>query len=59
MSCLLTLSTKQKLDEDNPEKIRPNQILFGCTGTIGETFPTEKIKKNIQKFSKKNEIHTK
>ena len=43
----LKLSTKQKEDEENPKKIKPNQILFGCTGTIGETFPSEKIKKNI------------
>ena len=27
--------------------IKPNQILFGCTGTIGEKYPTEKIKKSI------------
>jgi len=27
--------------------IRPNQILFGCTGTIGEKFPTKEIKNSI------------
>ena len=43
----LRLSIKQKDDEENPKKIKPNQILFGCTGTIGETFPSEKIKKSI------------
>jgi|TARA_B100001142_G_C14313855_1_gene647659 glutamate N-acetyltransferase/amino-acid N-acetyltransferase len=43
----LRLSLKQKEDEENPEKIKPNKILFGCTGTIGEIFPTEKIKKSI------------
>jgi glutamate N-acetyltransferase / amino-acid N-acetyltransferase len=43
----LRLSLKQKKDEENPEKIKPNKILFGCTGTIGEIFPTEKIKKSI------------
>ena len=37
------LSLKQKEDEENPEKIKPSQILFGCTGTIGERFPTEQI----------------
>ena len=42
------LTQKQKIDEQKPEKIEPNEILFSCTGTIGETFPTEKIKKNIQ-----------
>ena len=49
----LKLSTKQKEDEENPKKIKPNQILFGCTGTIGEIFPTEKIKKNISDLIKK------
>jgi len=49
----LKLSTKQKEDEENPKKIKPNQILFGCTGTIGETFPSEKIKKNIPDLIKK------
>ena len=29
------LSLKQINDEDKPEKIAPNQIIFGCTGTIG------------------------
>ena len=49
----IRLSTKQKEDETNPEKIKPNQILFGCTGTIGESFPTEIIKENIQNLVKK------
>ena len=40
------LSSKQKLDEEKPEKIKIKDIIFGCTGTIGETFPTEKIKKS-------------
>jgi glutamate N-acetyltransferase/amino-acid N-acetyltransferase len=39
----LELNLKQKEDEDSPEKIKPTQILFGCTGTIGEVFPSEKI----------------
>jgi glutamate N-acetyltransferase/amino-acid N-acetyltransferase len=43
----LQLSKKQKEDEDHPKKILPNEIIFGCTGTIGEKYPTEKIKKNI------------
>ena len=43
----LQLSVKQKKDEEVPYKIKSNQILFGCTGTIGETFPIEKIKKSI------------
>ena len=41
------LSKKQIEDENKPKKILPNEILFGCTGTIGEKYPTEKIKKNI------------
>ncbi|MDA9604647.1 bifunctional glutamate N-acetyltransferase/amino-acid acetyltransferase ArgJ [Candidatus Pelagibacter sp.] len=41
------LSKKQIEDEDNPKKVFASEILFGCTGTIGEKFPTEKIKKNI------------
>ena len=30
-----------------------NEVLFGCTGTIGEKYPTEKIKKNIPELIKK------
>ena len=41
------LSKKQIDDEDYPKKVLANEILFGCTGIIGEKFPTEKIKKNI------------
>ena len=41
------LTKKQKEDEDQPKKIKPKEILFGCTGTIGETFPEEKIKNKI------------
>jgi len=43
----LKLTEKQKEDDNNPEKINSQQIIFGCTGTIGETFPFEIIKKNI------------
>ena len=43
----MLLSKKQIEDEDKPKKILANEILFGCTGTIGEKYPTEKIKKNI------------
>jgi glutamate N-acetyltransferase/amino-acid N-acetyltransferase len=49
----MQLTEKQKEDEENPEKIKPNQILFGCTGTIGETFPKEKIKQSIPNLIKK------
>ncbi len=41
------LSEKQKIDEDHPKKIKSKEIIFGCTGTIGETFPEEKIKSKI------------
>ena len=44
------LTEKQKKDEDSPEKIKPKNIAFGCTWTIGEKFPEEKIKNNIQKL---------
>ena len=37
------LTEKQKEDEDQPKKIKPKDIIFGCTGTIGEVFPEEKI----------------
>jgi len=37
------LTEKQKEDEDRPEKIGTKNVLFGCTGTIGEKFPDTKI----------------
>ena len=49
----IQLSKKQKEDEEDPKKISDGEILFGCTGTIGEKFPTEKIKKNITELIKK------
>ena len=42
------LSERQKIDEDIPKKIKSNEVLFGCTGTIGEPFPLEKIKSSIK-----------
>jgi glutamate N-acetyltransferase/amino-acid N-acetyltransferase len=41
------LTKKQKEDEDSPKKIKPENIIFGCTGTIGEKFPLDKIKSKI------------
>ena len=41
------LTEKQKEDEDDPKKIKAKEILFGCTGTIGEPFPEEKILNKI------------
>ena len=37
------LSEKQKIDEEKPSKIKSSDIIFACTGTIGEKFPTDKI----------------
>ena len=47
------LTLKQKNDEEKPEKIEPNEILFACTGTIGETFPVEKIKTAVPELIQK------
>ncbi|MDC1155553.1 bifunctional glutamate N-acetyltransferase/amino-acid acetyltransferase ArgJ [Candidatus Pelagibacter sp.] len=41
------LTKKQKEDEDFPKKIKSKEIIFGCTGTIGEVFPEDKIKFKI------------
>ena len=41
------LSKKQREDEDSSKKIKPKEIIFGCTGTIGENFPEDKIKNKI------------
>ena len=49
----IQLSKKQKEDEDYPKKISDDEVLFGCTGTIGEKYPTEKIKKNIPELIKR------
>ena len=47
------LTIKMTQDEEKINLVKPNQILFGCTGTIGETFPTEKIKQSIPTLIKK------
>jgi len=44
------LSEKQKEDEDLPKKIKSKEILFGCTGTIGEIFPEEKISNKLNEL---------
>ena len=51
LSNLLTL--KKKEDDDINEKVKPNEILFGCTGTIGEPFPTNKLKICLPELIKK------
>ncbi len=32
------LSEKNKIDDQEPKKIKPSNIMFACTGTIGEEF---------------------
>tara|TARA_Y100000741_G_scaffold348546_1_gene316796 strand:+ start:406 stop:1656 length:1251 start_codon:yes stop_codon:yes gene_type:complete len=44
------LTEKQAQDEEKPIKIASQQILFGCTGTIGEIFPYEKISDHLTKL---------
>ncbi len=41
------LTEKQKEDEAEPKKIKAKEIIFGCTGTIGEVYPEEKIRDKI------------
>ena len=41
------LTEKQEEDEEIPKKITPNEIIFACTGTIGEKFPYEQIVNQI------------
>ena len=41
------LTNKQKIDEENPTKVKSDEILFACTGTIGEKFPLDKISQSI------------
>ncbi len=40
----IQLSEKSRLDDQEPKKIKTSDIMFACTGTIGEKFPTNKIK---------------
>ena len=47
------LSEKQKEDEEIPKKIKTRDIIFGCTGTIGEIFPEIKIKNKIPELVSK------
>ena len=49
----LELTLKKKVDDEKDEKVKPKEILFGCTGTIGETFPTAKIKNGIPNLIEK------
>ncbi len=47
------LTKKQEQDEDAPKKIFSKDIIFGCTGTIGEPYPYEKIYHQIQSLINK------
>jgi len=47
------LTEKQKSDEDYPTKVKSGEVIFGCTGTIGETFPLQKIKSSINNLVEK------
>tara|TARA_Y100000591_G_C21795583_1_gene679137 strand:- start:300 stop:1550 length:1251 start_codon:yes stop_codon:yes gene_type:complete len=47
------LNKKQEEDEESPKKITPKNIIFGCTGTIGEVYPYEKIANSIPNLIKK------
>jgi len=47
------LTKKQDQDEDIPKKITSKDIMFGCTGTIGESYPFKKISAQIPNLIKK------
>ena len=49
----LELTNKQKQDDENPKIIKSKNILFGCTGTIGEIFPVNEINSKIPELIKK------
>ena len=46
------LTDKQKEDEDDPIIVKPKNIIFGCTGIIGEKYPEEKIRLKIHDLIK-------
>ena len=48
----IQLTEKQKQDEEYPQEIKSNEILFACTGTIGEKFPLNKIKNSVPNLIK-------
>ena len=47
------LTDKQREDEKYSQVVSSKQILFGCTGTIGESFPIEKISAQVPNLIKK------
>ncbi len=49
----MQLSNKKKSDDEDYEKVKSKEILFGCTGTIGEVFPTQKIMNSLPELMNK------
>ena len=47
------LTIKMSEDDEKKNFVKPNEILFGSTGTIGEIFPAEKIKNSLPDLVKK------
>ena len=47
------LTIKMSEDEEKKNSVKSGEILFGSTGTIGEIFPVEKIKKSLPDLLKK------
>ena len=47
------LTIKMSEDDEKKNFVKLNEILFGSTGTIGETFPAEKIKNSLPDLLKK------
>ena len=47
------LTIKMSEDEEIKKTVRADEILFGSTGTIGEEFPSEKIKNSLSELVKK------
>ena len=41
------LTVKMSEDEEEKNSVKSREVLFGSTGTIGEIFPVEKIKKSL------------
>ena len=47
------LTTKMSEDEEEKNSVKSKEVLFGSTGTIGEIFPVEKIKKSLPNLIEK------
>ncbi len=53
------LTIKMSEDEEVKKVVKPEEIIFGSTGTIGETFPAEKIKNSLTALIDKIKYTTK